>query len=126
MPTLSTNFPPERTMEIGEFNASSLSGATGSFPSTTIFTAPTTGIYEFGLLVHFLASDGAGTLTITIMPPHVLPNSTAANVPGVDSDFSFTSRGTWMNAGDSFQLSGTAAGFGATTYNLFFAVFRIF
>lgn len=126
MGTVPYNFPPEQTMQIGEFLTASFLGKTGPFPPTVFFTAPTTGLYQFAVLLHFIASDGAGTMVINFKPPHTNGFNTAAIVPAVDKDNSINSRGTWMNAGDVFTIGVTTTGFGATTFNLYFSTLRIF
>lgn len=126
MGTAPANFPPLRVLPIGRSIVGNLLGLTAGIPNTVFFTAPTTGIYHIGSYLRIIATDGAGTLQRTQTYPHSSPLASGAVAPAINADQVSSPRTSWMIAGDTYQISVAAAGLGATTYNLYATVLRLF
>jgi len=68
--TVPTNFPPRSNIDIGEIITGISSGNTAALATTVFFTAPVAGWYLIAGAVRITATNGAGTLTMTITTPH--------------------------------------------------------
>jgi len=126
MGTVPYNFPPTSVMQIGSTIVGVKLGATASFPATVFFTAPTTGVYNVATYTRFIATDGAGTVQLTLTFPHSVTLTVGLVTPGMDKDTNVAARTTWMNAGETVTVSCSAVGLGATVYNVYMPVYRIF
>jgi hypothetical protein len=125
MGTVPFNFPPDATMDIGGqiLTGTSLNN-TGPLLPTVFFTAPTAGVYQCGAMIHITQTDGAGTLTVSMTPPlQIAQTNTNA---GAISDVSVGSRGAFFHQGAQLTCSVSAAGLGATTYNVYAFALRVF
>jgi len=126
MGTTPANFPPENVLEIGKIVTGSKLAINGPMPSTVFITAPTTGLYDLAAQFHFVASDGLGTFQAVITLPHSAPVNVTPSAPGINADIAIISRTAWLNAGDQVSISITIPGVGATVYNAYLAILRVF
>ena len=122
------NFPPESVLEIGQGMTAARLGVTAAFATTPLLTAPTTGLYQLGLLCRFIATDGAGTVQLILFTPHGPPNTTLRTVPAIPSngDAAMNAQTCWLNAGDSLSVQCVTTALGATVFNIYLLAFRIF
>ena len=122
--TVPFNFPPEATVDIGgEILTGSSLGNTAPLASTVFFTAPTTGLYFVAGLIHITQTDGAGTLTLTLTAPQLAPFTATGPVT---SDVSIFPHLAFMRQGSQVTCSVSAAGLGATKFNVYMSATRTF
>jgi hypothetical protein len=103
----------------------SLNNLTGAFAATTVFTAPVTGYYMILSYARIVSTDGAGSITPTIIIPHITPNLTLSPTLSPVQDGTNNGGGYFLNAGDQIQLSATASGLGATTWQFFNVIIQM-
>jgi hypothetical protein len=126
--TAPNNFPPEALAVIGQPMAGNLLNQNAAIGSIVFFTAPTTGYYLLSWALHVLSTDNAGTLTVTVTPPHAVP------IPGVGPVLSTTpptdGKGPaapyYMAAGETVSVAVAAGSLGTTIYNMFVFAIRLF
>lgn len=118
------NPPPGTPAPLGVTN--SFLNQNGSIPTTTIFVAPATGLYAINAATHLLATDGAGTLTVTWNSSAVASGPFAATPTlSTATDGTTNMRSLWMTAGQTVTIQATAAGVTGTTYNVFVSVIQL-
>jgi len=127
MGTVPNNFPPESVLPIspGIITANKL-GNTGAFSSTVFFTAPTPGFYRLSWAVKINSTDGAGTITLTVTPPHSVAIPGVQAAPATPSDGKGPSAPYWMAGGETVTGACAVGSLTGTNFDCYVFAERIF
>src|SRR5436305_1305167 len=101
MGTVPNNFPPESVIPVGQTAVGNKLGNTGAFSTTVFFTAPTPGFYQLSWAVRINSTDAAGTITLTVTPPHSVAIPGVQAAPATPSDGKGPAAAYWMAGGDT-------------------------
>jgi hypothetical protein len=125
MGTVPANFPPDPFMQVGQIQMGNKQGITGAFSSTVFFTAPISGMYAISTSVRINSTDAAGSITVTVTPPHSVAIPGVQAAPATPSDGKFPSSMVWMNAGETITAAATVSGLTGTNYDVWIAAQRM-
>ena len=125
MGTVPANFPPDPFMQVGQIQMGNKQGITGAYSSTVFFTAPVSGMYQISGAVRINTTDAAGSITVTITPPHSVNIVGVQAAPATPSDGKFPSVMVWMNAGETIVSAATVSGLTGTNYDVWIAAQRM-
>lgn len=117
--TVPNNFPPERVYNVGQGAVGNKLGNTGAFATTVFFTAPTPGFYMLTWAVKINSTDAAGSITLTVTPPHSVAIPGVQAAPATPSDGSGTTKPYWMNGGETVTASSAVSGLTGTNYDVY-------
>lgn len=98
----------------------------GAFSLVPIFQAAQSGLYLVCCMLHLVSTNGAGTLTITIFSPHLVPaifNLSGAIASGLDTAGNFKT--IWLNAGEVLTCTSNPAGLTGTVFSVFLPVIKV-
>jgi hypothetical protein len=141
-----SNFP-SGVPPIGTVEAFGRTGLIATLAAATFYTAQVSGLYMIGMACHITATDGTGTITLTMKLPHAVPIiagvSPAAPTdtitpPAIEQDPALSATPAdvfdgfcaavpaWLNAGDVVTLAAATSSLtGATFFNLYLTVQRL-
>ena len=125
MGTVPNNCPPDSLMQVGQTAMGNKQGITGAFSSTVFFTAPITGMYLIATSVRINSTDGAGSITVTVTPPHSVAFPGVQAAPATPSDGKFPASMVWMNAGETITAAAAVSGLTGTNYDVWIAATRM-
>lgn len=127
MGTAPVNFPPGPLATDPSVNASNKLGNTAAFATETFFTAPTTGWYLLSWGVHLDVTDGVGTITVTVTPPHSVAIPGVQAAPATPSDGHGPAAAYYLAAGEQVTVAAaTGGGFaGGTTFDVWLFAKRL-
>jgi hypothetical protein len=126
MGTVPNNFPPESVIPIGGIITGNKLGNTGAFSTTTFFTAPTPGFYRLSWAVKINTTDNAGTITLTVTPPHSVAIPGVQAAPATPSDGKGPAAPYWMNGGDTVTAAAAVSGLTGTNFDVYVFAERLF
>lgn len=118
MGTIPNNYPPENNIPIGGIQTGNALGLTAALTTTVFFTAPTAGWYMLSWACRINSTDAAGSLTVTVKPPH------NAAIPGVNAAPATPTNGQgpavpcWMAGGETVTGAVAVSGLTGTNYDL--------
>ena len=70
-------------------------------------------------------TDGAGSITVTVTPPHSVAFPGVQAAPATPSDGKFPASMVWMNAGETITAAAAVSGLTGTNYDVWIAATRM-
>lgn len=119
MGTAPNNFPPETVIPVGQGLVGNKTGNTGAFGSTVFFTAPTPGWYLLSWAVKINSTDAAGSITLTVTPPHSVAIPGVQAAPATPSDGKGPAAPYWMAGGDTVTAAAAVSGLTGTNFDVY-------
>lgn len=126
MGTAPFNFPPESNIPVGQIATGNKTGNTGAFSSTVFFTAPTAGFYLLSWAVKINSTDAAGSITVTVTPPHSVAIPGVQAAPATPSDGKGPAVPCWMAGGETVAIAAAVAGLTGTNFDVYLFAQRLF
>lgn len=126
MGTVPNNFPAETVIPVGGIQTANKLGNTGAFSSTIFFTAPTPGMYMLSWAVRINSTDAAGSITLTVTPPHSVAIPGVQAAPATPSDGKGPAAPYWMAGGETVTASCAVSGLTGTNFDVFVFAQRLF
>jgi len=112
-------------MQVGQTALGNKLAQTGAFGSVALFTAPVSGWYLLSWGVHIESTDAAGSITLTVTPPHSVAIPGVQAAPATPSDGKGPAAPYFMNAGENVTAAAAVAGLTGTTYDVWIFAQRI-
>jgi hypothetical protein len=126
MGTVPNNFPAESVYQPGQTVTGNKLANTAAFASTVFFTSPTPGWYMISWAVKINSTDAAGSITLTVTPPHSVAIPGVQAAPATPADGKGPAAPYWMAAGDTITAACAVAGLTGTNFDVYVFATRLF